>query len=95
MDANQLENAILNLVINARDAMPEGGILSITTKIAPIGNEGQATMSGSYVVVEVVDNGCGIPRNLLDKVTEPFFTTKPIGQGTGLGLSMVYGFAKQ
>ncbi|MCQ9422268.1 response regulator [Pseudomonas sp. LJDD11] len=83
-DANQLENAVLNLVINARDAMPHGGLLSIATQLS----EGE-------VRIEISDTGVGIPKRLLDKVLEPFFTTKPIGQGTGLGLSMVYGFATQ
>lgn len=83
-DANQLENAVLNLMINARDAMPHGGVLTISTRLAD-----------SQVTIEVRDTGAGIPKRLLDKVLEPFFTTKPIGQGTGLGLSMVYGFATQ
>ncbi|WNW09837.1 response regulator [Pseudomonas sp. DTU_2021_1001937_2_SI_NGA_ILE_001] len=88
-DANQLENAVLNLVINARDAMPDGGVLTIATGLQP-GKGGQ-----EMVDISVRDSGAGIPRRLLDKVLEPFFTTKPIGQGTGLGLSMVYGFATQ
>lgn len=90
-DANQLENAILNLVINARDAMPDGGTLSIRTHLASASEAGQQ----GQVSIDVCDTGCGIPHNVLDKVMEPFFTTKPIGQGTGLGLSMVYGFARQ
>lgn len=95
VDANQLENALLNLVINARDAMPDGGCLSISTTLSLQTNEAEGTTPRNYVLVEVRDSGCGIPPNLLAKVMEPFFTTKPIGQGTGLGLSMVYGFAKQ
>ena len=90
-DANQLENALLNLAINARDAMPHGGTLTISTRL-------QRSTSGAdtgEVCIEVRDSGCGIPPSLLSRVTEPFFTTKPIGQGTGLGLSMVYGFARQ
>lgn len=90
-DANQLENAILNLVINARDAMPDGGTLSIRTHLTPADEPEQVGVAS----IDVCDTGCGIPRNVLDKVMEPFFTTKPIGQGTGLGLSMVYGFAQQ
>lgn len=86
-DVNQLENAILNLAINARDAMPDGGTLTISTRVD--------RAEEAAVCVEVADTGCGIPGNVLDKVMEPFFTTKPIGQGTGLGLSMVYGFARQ
>ena len=98
-DAHQLENAILNLVINARDAMPGGGRLVITTT-----NEvalerqrfGQEEVEpGSYVVIGVRDTGAGMPPEVIARVFEPFFTTKPIGQGTGLGLSMIYGFARQ
>ncbi|KPW94408.1 MULTISPECIES: hybrid sensor histidine kinase/response regulator [Pseudomonas syringae group] len=90
-DANQLENAILNLVINARDAMPSGGKLTISTCM-----DAEMQVSATQqVCVHVRDTGCGIAKNILNKVTEPFFTTKPIGQGTGLGLSMVYGFANQ
>lgn len=95
VDPNQLENALLNLAINARDAMPDGGYLSISTKRVSGGDNTDSSPSANRVLIEVRDNGCGIPQHLLDKVTEPFFTTKPIGQGTGLGLSMVYGFAKQ
>ncbi|MET0373246.1 MAG: ATP-binding protein, partial [Rhizorhabdus sp.] len=98
-DANQLESALLNLTINARDAMPEGGTLSVGTSAAHIDAVQAAAMPGAkpgnYVVVTVTDTGTGISSDLLDKVFEPFFTTKPIGQGTGLGLSMVYGFAQQ
>ncbi|ATE63045.1 ATP-binding protein [Rhizorhabdus dicambivorans] len=98
-DANQLESAILNLAINARDAMPEGGTLSVATSCVGIDPAIAAGMAdakpGRYVVVTVRDTGVGMPPELLDKVFEPFFTTKPLGQGTGLGLSMVYGFAQQ
>lgn len=98
-DPNQLESAILNLTINARDAMPGGGTLSVTTGSATIDPADAADMPdaapGQYVVVTVRDNGVGMAPELLDKVFEPFFTTKPLGQGTGLGLSMVYGFARQ
>jgi signal transduction histidine kinase/ActR/RegA family two-component response regulator len=93
-DANQVELAILNLAINARDAMPDGGALDISSRreTAPpdIG-----LAPGDYVVVRVRDTGSGIPKTLLDKVFDPFFTTKPIGKGTGLGLSQVYGIAQQ
>ncbi|HEY0203171.1 MAG TPA: ATP-binding protein [Acetobacteraceae bacterium] len=97
-DANQLENALLNLAINARDAMPEGGHLTIeganvTLDEADAGRHEIA--SGQYVVVSVTDTGCGMAPDVIARVFEPFFTTKPLGQGTGLGLSMVYGFAKQ
>lgn len=97
-DENQLENALLNLVINSRDAMPKGGVLTITTSVRkePIRDIGVADAdTGEHVCIEVKDTGVGIPERLLDKILDPFFTTKPIGQGTGLGLSMVYGFARQ
>ena len=96
-DANQLESAILNLAINARDAMPEGGRLTISTSVADLDADMAAedARPGRYVVVAVADTGVGMPAEVLDKVFDPFFTTKPIGQGTGLGLSMVYGFARQ
>jgi PAS domain S-box-containing protein len=99
VDANQLENAILNLAINARDAMPNGGKLTVETACADLDEAYCATrpgiLPGRYVVVAVSDTGVGMSPDMLDKVFDPFFTTKPIGQGTGLGLSMVYGFAKQ
>ena len=87
-DRNQLETSLLNLVVNARDAMPEGGILTIETA-----NERNA--DGDFVLLTVQDSGCGIAPEHLDKVFEPFFTTKETGKGSGLGLSMVYGFVKQ
>ena len=98
-DANQLESAILNLAINARDAMPEGGQLTIETNVLDLDNAHVASRAGiapgRYVVIGVTDNGVGMAPEVLEKVFDPFFTTKPIGQGTGLGLSMVYGFARQ
>ncbi|RYE46451.1 MAG: response regulator, partial [Hyphomicrobiales bacterium] len=98
-DSNQLENAILNLAINARDAMPDGGKLRIAARNVTL-KPGQLAglileRPKDFVAVEVVDTGHGMPRDVLDKAFDPFFTTKPIGQGTGLGLSMVYGFAQQ
>lgn len=99
VDANQLESAILNLAINARDAMPDGGELTVSTRLAELAaSDVVATpdlKAGSYVVLAVSDTGVGMSAELLTKVFEPFFTTKPVGQGTGLGLSMVYGFARQ
>ena len=98
VDANQLENAILNLCINARDAMPDGGLLTVETAnkwIDARTAEQRNLEEGQYVTVCVSDTGVGIPKELVDKVFDPFFTTKPIGEGTGLGLSMVYGFARQ
>lgn len=98
VDPNQLENALLNLSINARDAMPDGGTLTIATRVAQLDAAEAANLGGSaglYVAIDVTDTGVGIPASMLAKVFEPFFTTKPLGQGTGLGLSMVYGFVQQ
>ena len=98
VDVNQLESALLNLCINARDAMPDGGLLSITTRRAdmvPFPRDGHADHAEGYVVVEVGDSGVGMEPAVKDRVFEPFYTTKPIGQGTGLGLSMIYGFIQQ
>lgn len=98
-DANQLENAILNLAINARDAMPEGGKLTIETTNLTLAEadlrQGEGLQPGSYVVIAVSDTGIGMSQATMEKAFDPFFTTKPIGQGTGLGLSMIYGFAQQ
>jgi signal transduction histidine kinase len=98
-DPNQLESALLNLVINARDAMPGGGILTVETTnrhLDSVFTAAYGTLSpGDYVELSVSDNGCGIPESVMGRVFDPFFTTKPIGQGTGLGLSMIYGFARQ
>ncbi|SAI28196.1 two-component hyrid sensor and regulator [Bordetella ansorpii] len=98
-DANQLESAILNLVINARDAMPDGGQLTVEAHAIDIGTDYASVNpelgTGRYVVVKVSDTGVGMAPELIEKAFEPFFTTKAVGQGTGLGLSMVYGFARQ
>ena len=94
-DANQLETALLNLAINARDAMPEGGRLKISTANKQVVETDGDLSAGDYVVICVEDTGTGMPPEIVEKAFNPFFTTKPIGQGTGLGLSMVYGFAKQ
>ncbi len=83
-DANQLQQVLLNLFLNAAAAMPGGGILNVTTR----GDEGE-------VVIVVADDGCGILPENLDRVFDPFFTTKPVGQGTGLGLSVSYGIIEQ
>jgi PAS domain S-box-containing protein len=93
-DANQLESALLNLVINARDAMPDGGDLTVQTTTSA-GKAGGGAASGECVVLSVTDTGIGMDEALLARVFEPFFTTKPLGQGTGLGMSMIYGFIKQ
>jgi len=96
VDPSELELALLNLAVNARDAMPNGGTLTITVK--PVVLEGSATqegLSGDFVAIGVADTGSGIAPEILHHVFEPFFTTKEVGKGTGLGLSQVYGFAKQ
>jgi CheY-like chemotaxis protein len=91
-DEHQLESALLNLVINARDAMPDGGRLVIRSQLTTM----PATRQGLPAVqLSVEDTGCGISSDVIERVFDPFFTTKPIGQGTGLGLSMVYGFINQ
>jgi signal transduction histidine kinase/CheY-like chemotaxis protein len=95
VDTSQLEMAVLNLAVNSRDAMPEGGVLTISTCYRTHAQQGGELPSGNYVVVTVRDTGRGIPAQLLAKVFDPFFTTKPVGSGTGLGLSQVYGFARQ
>jgi light-regulated signal transduction histidine kinase (bacteriophytochrome) len=98
-DANQLENALLNLAINARDAMPEGGRLTIEATNARLDDayagRHHEVAAGQYVAVSVTDTGSGMAPDVIAHVFEPFFTTQPSGQGTGLGLSMVYGFTKQ
>lgn len=98
-DPHQLESAILNLAINARDAMPEGGTLTIETCNAHLDDAYAARQRevrpGQYVCICVTDTGVGMTPDTIQKAFEPFFTTKPIGQGTGLGLSMIYGFARQ
>ncbi len=98
-DDNQLENAILNLAINGRDAMPDGGRLVIETANTVL-DEAYAAANldvtpGQYVAIAVTDSGVGMAPEVVEKAFDPFFTTKPVGEGTGLGLSMIYGFAKQ
>jgi PAS domain S-box-containing protein len=91
-DTSELETALLNLVINARDAMPEGGTATIGARNVTLA---EPLHAGEFVAISVKDTGLGIPADVLDKIFEPFFTTKPIGKGTGLGLSQVHGFAHQ
>ncbi len=98
-DISQFEQVIVNLAVNARDAMPEGGELSIRTANVPAAQVAKYAYKGmpsaDYVLVEVSDTGTGIPPEIVDKIFEPFFTTKEVGKGTGLGLSTVYGIVKQ
>jgi len=96
VDPNEFELALLNLAFNARDAMPSGGMLTITAKpVLMRGKGSEEGLSGEFVAVRVADTGTGIPPEVLPRVFEPFFTTKEVGKGTGLGLSQVYGFARQ
>ena len=91
-DVSELETGLLNLVINARDAMPDGGTVTIGARNIVLDDP---LYSGEFVAITVTDTGLGIPSDVVDKIFEPFFTTKPIGKGTGLGLSQVHGFAHQ
>jgi PAS domain S-box-containing protein len=95
-DANQLETALLNLAVNARDAMPEGGTVTIEASNAEVEGDGDLGLPpGAYVRLAVVDEGEGMDERTLARATEPFFTTKGVGKGTGLGLPMVHGLAEQ
>ncbi|MBR0843947.1 PAS domain S-box protein [Bradyrhizobium liaoningense] len=98
-DRTQLESAVLNLALNAQDAMPAGGHLTLSTELATIDEEYRAlhpeVTSGSYALISVTDDGEGMTPDVIERAFEPFFTTKEVGKGSGLGLSMVYGFAKQ
>jgi signal transduction histidine kinase/ActR/RegA family two-component response regulator len=96
VDKHQLENALLNLAVNARDAMDEEGVLTIATA-ARFVQDGElpSVRPGDYLAISVADTGCGMEQAVLDRVFEPFFTTKPVGKGTGLGLSQIFGFVRQ
>jgi two-component system cell cycle sensor histidine kinase/response regulator CckA len=99
VDLSQFEQVIVNLAVNARDAMPSGGKLTVHTanvtadEMAKFGYKG--VPAADYVLVEVTDTGTGIPPGIIDKIFEPFFSTKEVGKGTGLGLSTAYGIVKQ
>ncbi len=98
IDHSQLESALLNLCINARDAMPDGGQITIVTANHVVDARCAVRLdvpAGEYVTLSVVDSGCGMTAEVIKRAFDPFFTTKPLGQGTGLGLSMIYGFARQ
>ena len=94
-DPTQVEVALLNLAINARDAMPDGGTLTITAEAVTIGDDDPELEPGDYVELSIGDSGGGMPIDVASRAFEPFFTTKEVGKGTGLGLSMVYGMARQ
>ncbi|MGP1284105.1 MAG: PAS domain-containing sensor histidine kinase [Parasphingopyxis sp.] len=95
VDSHQLENVLLNLALNARDAMPAGGQLWFRTEATTIGAHHSDLMPGDYAAISVIDTGTGMDEETIGRAFEPFFTTKEVGKGTGLGLSMIYGFAKQ
>ncbi|UPK28752.1 ATP-binding protein [Bradyrhizobium sp. 195] len=98
-DRSQLSSALLNLAINARDAMLDGGRLTLTTRNVVFGVREAVAVgagyAGDYVEIEIADTGTGIPQAILERIFDPFFSTKEVGKGTGLGLSMVFGFVKQ
>jgi len=94
-DRNQTENALVNLAVNAQQAMPDGGTLRIGVRNVAAGEAPDDGPAGDHVLIEVSDTGVGMPPDVVERAFEPFYTTKPVGQGTGLGLSQVYGFIRQ
>jgi two-component system, NtrC family, sensor kinase len=95
IDPNEFEIALLNLALNARDAMPEGGRITISIRTETLKDFGPRGLTGDYAILSFADTGIGIPDEYRDRIFEPFFTTKPVDRGTGLGLSQIYGFAQQ
>jgi two-component system NtrC family sensor kinase len=96
VDQSEFELAVLNLAVNARDAMPNGGVIEIAVRPVHLrGDPAHDKLQGDFIALSISDTGCGIARETIAKIFEPFFTTKDVGKGTGLGLSQVYGFAKQ
>ena len=99
VDVSQFEQVIVNLAVNARDAMPDGGTLTVKTGNVSTDDAAQLSYKGmpaaDYVRIDMIDTGTGIPAEIIDKIFEPFFSTKEVGKGTGLGLSTVYGIVKQ
>lgn len=99
IDQDQFVNALINIVVNARDAMPQGGVLTIETKIVQLEkkniNQYPGLLPGPHIVISISDTGVGMPEEVRSRIFEPFYTTKAAGEGTGLGLSMVYGFVQQ
>src|SRR3546814_9214082 len=98
-DQGQLEQVIINLAVNARDAMEGGGVLTIRTGSEKVERprklKDETMPPGNYTVIEVQDTGCGIPSDIVDRIFDPFFSTKEVGAGTGLGLSTVYSIVQQ
>jgi two-component system NtrC family sensor kinase len=94
-DVGELELALVNIAVNARDAMPQGGTLTVSARNASLEGDEHTLLTGDFVALSLTDTGEGIPPDVLARIFEPFFTTKDVGKGTGLGLSQVYGFARQ
>jgi PAS domain S-box-containing protein len=94
-DVGELELALVNIAVNARDAMPRGGTLTVSARNVSLQNDDATLLTGDFVALSLTDTGDGIPPDVLARIFEPFFTTKEVGKGTGLGLSQVYGFARQ